>query len=165
MPITPKRRTLVMHSTDCLLLLPLGSTGLTYHTQAEDQHYQSSSTLRFHLYQGRLFHHGRQRYATHVQSGQQDIPSEIIYDEQIPQATTMRLKHTPMTLCCPINFTNRSCIDPLEFPCPSVLIFPKSPACRSSSAGAPWVLPEGLTKVSNQYIYLSLLHLVYNLRD
>lgn len=60
---------------------------------------------------------------------------------------------TPRTLSAPISLTRRSCMVPTELPSASVLKLPRSPTWRSSSVGAPCVLPKGLTAVVSIYIH------------
>jgi hypothetical protein len=56
-----------------------------------------------------------------------------------------RRELTPMTLSGPMSLISLSVVVPVEFPWASVLKLPRSPTWRSSSVGAPWFLPRGLT--------------------
>lgn len=71
----------------------------------------------------------------------------------VPAWTTIVL---PRTECSPINLMCWSVTDPLAFPWPSVLKFPRSPTCLSESSGAPCSFPNGLT-LSDQCWFLQYL--------
>ena len=69
---------------------------------------------------------------------------------------------TPRTLSGPINLMSLSVTVVLTLPWSSVLKLPMSPTWRSSSSGAPWVVPKGLTVGGYGKVFSQPSHLFCN---